>query len=642
MDHPQATASATALPVAEGDAGPRVQASDEVLCLRLMATTDLHGHLLPWDYERGRPQPGVGLSRTAALIARARAEVPGAFLFDNGDTLQGSALANDALARPAPRPAHPVIAALNALGYDAATPGNHDFGFGLDRALRALADAAYPVVCANAARRLGRTPDDDRLLFQPWTILTRRLATGGGRTAALRVGVIGFLPPEVCDWESHHLAGRLHVRAIEDSAPHWLARLRAAGPDVVVALCHAGLAGGTGGRSGAQSVRALARLGGIDAIIAGHTHIVFPGPDAADDGPASDPALDAVGGRVCGVPAVSPGWRGSHLGIIDLDLRRRGGAWAVTGSRVLTRALPADDRGDDSAPGRAVASLAAPAHARLLRRGAARIGDADRPLHTYFARVAPSAAMALVHRAQLAWLDRALADGPHAGLPRLSAASPGRTGGRGGADDFCAIPAGPLRHQHLAGLCPHPDRLCALVIDGAQFADWLERAAAQFLALAPAQTDQPLLCPRTPGYAFDTFAGADYAYDLSRPAQRLAKLTVQGRPVTPGQHFAVVTTRFRLAGGGGFGQLATLRPVATSRGTADRPLAALLRADPAAVPAAATALPGWRLGAPEGTAAWFDTGPGAMAHLDEAAALGLEPVGPSPAGDGMVRFRLRF
>src|SRR5947209_19570780 len=94
----------------------------------------MHAHVAPYDYYRDAPDETTGLAKAATLIAQARGEAANALLFDNGDLIQGSPLgdwAAEALA--AGRiDRHPLIEAMNAVGYDAATIGNHEFNYGLD------------------------------------------------------------------------------------------------------------------------------------------------------------------------------------------------------------------------------------------------------------------------------------------------------------------------------------------------------------------------------------------------------------------------------------------------------------------------------------------------------------------------------
>lgn len=118
--------------------------------LRVLATTDLHSHLLGHDYYADRADPAVGLSRVASLIAEERAAAAAqgdaCILVDNGDGFQGAPL-GDIL--PGHAHPHPLAVAFSELAYDAVGLGNHDFDIGLDRLAQVLADVPCPVLCAN-------------------------------------------------------------------------------------------------------------------------------------------------------------------------------------------------------------------------------------------------------------------------------------------------------------------------------------------------------------------------------------------------------------------------------------------------------------------------------------------------------------
>jgi len=177
------------------------------LRLRLLGLTDLHANLYPYDYYRDRPDNSVGLARTASLIAEARKESPNCLLFDNGDILQGTPLgdfAADAIAND-PKAVHPVIAAMNTLDYGAATIGNHEFNYGLEVLERAYAGARFPVVCSNIRRSEGSS------WFPPSVVIERRFVDESGAAHGLKVGVIGFAPPQIAQWDETHVRGRLRI-----------------------------------------------------------------------------------------------------------------------------------------------------------------------------------------------------------------------------------------------------------------------------------------------------------------------------------------------------------------------------------------------------------------------------------------------
>ena len=97
--------------------------------LRLLETTDIHVHVFPYDYYRDREDHQVGLAKIATIVDAIRAEAPNTMLLDNGDFLQGNPM-GDYMAYQrglADGDVHPIIAAMNAMDFDAATIGNHEF-----------------------------------------------------------------------------------------------------------------------------------------------------------------------------------------------------------------------------------------------------------------------------------------------------------------------------------------------------------------------------------------------------------------------------------------------------------------------------------------------------------------------------------
>ena len=164
--------------------------------LRVMETTDLHVHVFPYDYYSDRPVDTVGLARTAAHIANVRAEAANAMLIDNGDFLQGNPM-GDYIAYERGMKAgdmHPVITAMNAVGFDASTLGNHEFNYGLDFLMKSLAGANFPVLSANVVKEMGAAPTQDVTLVKPYTILKREVVDGAGDKHTINVGLIGFVP----------------------------------------------------------------------------------------------------------------------------------------------------------------------------------------------------------------------------------------------------------------------------------------------------------------------------------------------------------------------------------------------------------------------------------------------------------------
>lgn len=530
-------------------------------------------HIVPFDYASGTPSLTTGLARTAALIRAARAEVPNNLLFDNGDFLHGSPLGDQILrmfARETSnrRGQHPIVAAMTRLGYDAMTLGNHDFDHGIDHLGKVLASAPFPVVSSNlsilpegALASLGPAP-----VAVPFALLDREVEDETGKAHPLKVGVIGFLPPGSMN-ALHGTPFRAKVRDITGTARMMVPLLRGLGADLVIALAHSGIGAAEDAPGLENAVVPLAAVPGIDAIVSGHAHQVFPSED-----PAWPEAVDAAQGRVHGVPVVAPGFWGSHLGIIDLTLTRNPATarWQVRDARCEARAISRRDPASGQVlaevePDPAILKMLERVHRSTLEKTSERVGHSHRRLHSYFAAVAPSPALDIVHRAKIWYARRLVQDTPLADLPLVASTAPFKAGGLAGPGFYVDIPAGDISMTGLADLYLYPNDLVALRLSGDEVLEWIERSACVFNQLEPGRSDQDLLAADTPIYGFETVAGVDFEFDLSQPpryaahgevinpdARRVRNARLSGAPLTGDREVLLLTNSFRATGGGGY------------------------------------------------------------------------------------------
>jgi 2',3'-cyclic-nucleotide 2'-phosphodiesterase/3'-nucleotidase len=609
--------------------------------LRLLATTDVHVQIHPYDYYADRPAPDSGLALLATLISQLRSQTPNTLLLDNGDILQGSPMGDVAaeVQEPQGRAVHPAIAAMNVLGYDAATIGNHEFNYGLDFLTRALGAAQFPVVCANVVVHEADDPAEDHTLLPPYVILERDVTDGAGRSHPLRIGIVGLLPPLIMVWDRQHLAGRVTTRDIVAAAEARLPQMAADGADLVIALCHSGIGPPVREDGLENAATALAALPGIDAIVTGHSHLVFPGPGFADL-----PGVDARNGTLMGKPAVMAGSYGSHLCVIDLILHQNAGAWRVRAAQ--TEAIPASKAIHAATAPRAAALLAATRkdHDRTVARVRRPVGETDIPLTTYFAALPGNAALSLIARAQAWHVKSRLAGTPFAEMPLLSAAAPFKMGGRGGPDFYTEIPAGPMLGRHLAALYPYPNMIRAVVVTGTQLEAWLDRATAGFHQIFPGRQDQRLINPSVPSSNFDVIHGVTWEVDLSRPARsgatgegRVRDLCYRGRPIAGDDRFVIATNNYRAADGAAFpGSGDNIVILSEPDMTRD----ILRRFLHETGPVRRDDRPLWRFRPMPGTSIVYETAQGARAYLDEVSPLRIEPIGDTP--DGFAQFRIHL
>ncbi|WGH78579.1 bifunctional 2',3'-cyclic-nucleotide 2'-phosphodiesterase/3'-nucleotidase [Jannaschia ovalis] len=617
--------------------------------LRLMETTDLHVHVFPYDYYADKPIDTVGLARTASLIDGVRAESTNALLLDNGDFLQGNPMGDYiAYERGMPDGAmHPVIEAMNTLGFDAATLGNHEFNYGLPFLMNSVAGAAFPVVSANVATQLGSGPTEDETLVPPYVILERSLTDGAGEAHPIRIGVIGFVPPQIMNWDRQHLEGRVEARDIVAAARAWVPRMKAEGADIVVALSHSGIGEAEWTEGMENASVPLAAVDGIDAVLTGHHHRVFPGPDYE-----GTPGVDAAAGTIAGKPAVMAGFWGSHMGLVDLLLERADGAWRIVSHE--SEARPIYLRGEDRSITPTVESdpevLASveQEHQETLDYVRRAVGKSDAPLHSYFALVADDPSVQIVSNAQTWYIEQMMAGTEHAALPILSAAAPFKAGGRAGADYYTDVKAGDIAIKNVADLYLYPNTVRAVRITGAEVREWLERSAGIFNQITPGEADQDLLNPDFPSYNFDVIDGVTYQFDLSGPskydsdgnlanpdANRVKNLTFDGAPIDPAQEFIVATNNYRAGGGGNFPGASPETTVFEAPDT-NRDVIVRYIVEHGTVSPRADA--NWSFAPLEGTTVLFETGPLGTRYADQVQGVEIEPLGA--AQDGFFRYRI--
>ena len=467
------------------------------LKITLLATTDLHGNLLPYDYYTAQPAER-GLAKIATLIQAARAGNPNTLLIDCGDTIQGTPLEAVYQGKGGPGLEHdPMMLAMNAIGYDAMVVGNHEFNFGLKNLARAREDAHFPWISSNIIA----SPDATVRPFAPYFLKT---------IAGVKVAVIGVTTPMIPTWEAeeHYLGYRFESGV--DAVRRTVGELREREhPDVVIVAAHAGL----DGDRRENMVREIAtEVPGIDAVVFGHSHQQLPALQIGD------------------VLLMQPKNWGISLGQMDFVLEpKEKSGWKIVSksSRLIpvTRDTPSDAK---------ILEIGRPYHELAERYLSTPVAEAPVSLDSRLARVEDSALIDAIQQVQLYYSK---AD--------VSFAS--------SFNSRVSVPQGPVTIRQIAALYLYENQLYVVQGDGKLVRDALENSARYYNTCVNDCTQGPLINSHVIGYNYDMAQGVDYEIDLTQPVgHRIRNLRWRGEPLEDGQPLRIAVNNYRAGGSGGY------------------------------------------------------------------------------------------
>jgi len=489
------------------------------LKITLLATTDLHGNLVPYDYYTAQPA-ARGLAKIATLIQEARAENPNSLLIDCGDTIQGTQLEAiyqeyvqaghlpDRLAFDGPPLEHdPMMLAMSALGYDAMVVGNHEFNFGLKNLAKARAEAHFPWISANIR-------SDPGVVVQPFAPYFLKSVAG------VKIAVIGVTTPSIPLWEpEEHYQGYRFESGVEAVRQTLVELRRHEHPDIVIVAAHSGL--DREPKVGAQAegdprenmiFQIATEVPGIDAIVFGHTH------------------QQLAEYRLGGVLLMQPKNWGISLGRMDFVLEpAASGGWKIASksSRLIpvTRDTPADAK---------LMDIARPYHQLAESYLNTAIADAPAALDARLARVEDSALIDAVQKVQLYYSK---ADVSFASSFNARA----------------AVKKGAVTVREIAGLYVYENQLYVIEGNGRMVRDALENAARYYQTCSSDCSHGPLINPQVIGYNYDMAEGVDYEIDLTQPpGQRIRNLRWHGKSLDDRQPLRIAVNNYRAGGSAGY------------------------------------------------------------------------------------------
>ncbi|MEQ1975322.1 bifunctional 2',3'-cyclic-nucleotide 2'-phosphodiesterase/3'-nucleotidase [Xenorhabdus sp. SGI240] len=526
--------------------------------LRVMETSDIHGNLMDFDYFKDKSTEQFGLVRTVNLIKAAKAEATNAILVDNGDLIQGSPLADYVVAKGLKQgEVHPAYKLMNTLDYTVGNFGNHEFNFGLDYLKQAIAGAKFPYINANIIdAKTGKN------YFTPYIIVETPVKDREGKAHSIKIGYIGFVPPQITIWDKANLNGKVVVNDITATAKKFVPQMKKEGAELVIAIPHSGFSQDPYKAMAENSVYYLSDVPGINAIMFGHAHGVFPSKEYA-----GIKGVNVADGTINGIPAVMPGQWGDHLGVVDMVINNNSGEWKVESAKAQAR--PIYDKAHKKAlveRDNQLAAIIEKDHKGTREFVGKFIGKASDNMYSYLALIQSDPTVQIVNDAQVDYTKRFIQGDPNLdGLPVLAAAAPFKAGGRKNSPaDFVEVEKGDLTFRNAADLYLYPNTLVVVKATGADVVEWLECAAGMFNQI-DANSTKPQELLNWEGfrtYNFDTITGVNYKIDLTQPAKydtdcqlinkganRIKDVTYQGKPIDPTAIFLIATNNYRGYGG---------------------------------------------------------------------------------------------
>ncbi|WP_369903277.1 bifunctional 2',3'-cyclic-nucleotide 2'-phosphodiesterase/3'-nucleotidase [Bacillus manliponensis] len=525
------------------------QVGESTVKLRILETSDIHVNLMNYDYYQTKTDNKVGLVQTATLVNEERAKAKNSVLFDDGDALQGTPL-GDYVAQKGldGNYVHPLYRVMNLMKYDAISLGNHEFNYGLDYLYKAISKTQFPVINSNVfIDDHDNNEENDKNAFEKYHIFDKVVTDEAGKTQVVKIGVMGFVPPQIMGWDKANLEGKVKAKDIVQTAKKLVPEMKGKGADIIVALAHSGVdkSGYNVGMENASYYLAT-EVPGVDAVLMGHSHTVIT--DKFD-----------------GVPVVMPGVFGSNLGIIDMELKKVNGKWEVQKEKSVPSVRPISDSKGNAlveSDQRLVDEIKDD-HEATIKYVNTPVGETTTPINSYFSLVQDDPSVQLVTNAQKWYVEKLFEENEkyskYKGIPVLSAGAPFKAGGRNGATYYTDIPAGTLAIKNVSDLYVYPNTLYAVKVNGAQVKEWLEMSAGQFNQINPTEAEeQSLVNINYRTYNFDILDGVKYEIDVTQPAKydidgkvvnpnanRIVNITYDGKPIVDNQEFIVATNNYR-------------------------------------------------------------------------------------------------
>ena len=507
-------------PVAE----PVIKPEELQKTVKIIATSDLHGSLFPYDFIRDTDAP-TSQMQIASYVKAQRALDQSVILLDNGDVLQGQPIVYyyNFVATDVP---HIVPSVMNAMQYDAASVGNHDIEAGPDVYMRVYQEADFPYLAANAVWIETGEP-----VLDPYTIIERD---------GLRIAVLGMITPYIPKWLPQNLYEGVRFEDMVQTAKKWIPIIQQQEqPDLIVGLFHAGVDETYSGDSeelGNENASKLVgqQVDGFDIIFSGHDH---QDTDMVVQSPSGDEVI--ILGALNGARSVA-------AATVAFVFDEESQSWtkdAVEGETILMDTFAVDTD---------LMSRYEHAVSEVKTWVSRQVGSISETITSRDSMFGDSKFVDLIHQIQL---EKSGAE--------LSISAP--------LSLDATIKSGPVYVRDLFSLYPYENLLFTMEMTGREIKAYLEYSYEYWFNQMKSLDDDLINFKRdaegnlifnpryntydtaTRYYNYDSLAGVNYVVDITKPAgQRITIKTLpSGAAFQYDRVYTVAINSYRAQGGGG-------------------------------------------------------------------------------------------
>ncbi len=460
----------------------------EVMDLQVIATSDLHGKIYPYDYATDSESTAGSITQLATAIKALRTE--NTLLLDAGDSTQGNSAEEDFFLD---EPVHPVMVGLNALKYDVCVSGNHEYNHGMEYLAKYIASCTGKFLTGNVLDKDGKPIADG------YTILERN---------GVKIGVIGMVTPNITRWDAANLAGCtvndpvVETRKIIDKIGNDV--------DVLIAVMHMGMDNEYGVKdSGAADLAAACPE--LDLIVASHDHTQIEGKD------------------LNGVLAVENADMAQSMNEIHIILGKTAGGWTVLDRTSKTHNIKEYESDAE------MLALLKPYHDTAVADAKSVIGKLEG------GNLAPENEIKEIPAAQI--MDTAMMD-------LINEVQMYYTGAKVSAAALFITSAnlkeGEIHKSDSSLIYKYANTLYKMQMTGKQLKQFMEWSVSYYNQYQPGDLTISF-SPSIRAYNYDMFAGVNYDIDISKPAgERIVNLTwPDGTPVKDDDSFEIAVNNYR-------------------------------------------------------------------------------------------------